>query len=53
MIVVEPADIGAAEPRGLSRLYVALTRAVAGLVGLHSRPLPAELRAEPALAGRV
>jgi hypothetical protein len=40
VIVVEPADIVDAEPRGMSRLYVALTRAVAGLVVLHRRPLP-------------
>jgi DNA helicase IV len=44
VIVVEPADIVAAEPRGLNRLYVALTRAVAGLVVLHRRPLPPALR---------
>jgi DNA helicase IV len=44
VIVVEPADIVAAEPRGLNRLYVALTRAVAGLVVLHQQPLPAALR---------
>jgi hypothetical protein len=44
VIVVEPADIAAAEPRGLNRLYVALTRAVAGLVVLHRRPLPAALQ---------
>ena len=44
VIVVEPADIVAAEPRGLNRLYVALTRAVAGLVVLHRQPLPAALR---------
>ncbi|MGI5241065.1 HelD family protein [Dactylosporangium sp. CA-139066] len=44
VIVVEPADIVDAEPRGLSRLYVVLTRAVAGLVVLHRRELPAELR---------
>jgi hypothetical protein len=43
VIVVEPADIVAAEPRGLNRLYVALTRAVAGLVVLHQEPLPAAL----------
>ncbi len=40
VILVEPADIVAAEPRGLSRLYVALTRAVATLVVLHSTELP-------------
>lgn len=44
VIVVEPADIVAAEPRGLNRLYVALTRAVAGLVVLHRADLPAVLR---------
>ncbi|GIF49542.1 AAA domain-containing protein [Asanoa ferruginea] len=44
VIVVEPADIVAAEPRGMNRLYVALTRAVAGLVVLHRKPLPARLR---------
>ena len=44
VIVVEPAEIVAAEPRGLNRLYVALTRAVAGLVVLHHEPLPAALR---------
>jgi hypothetical protein len=43
VIVVEPADIVAAEPRGLNRLYVALTRAVAGLLVLHTGPLPAAL----------
>jgi DNA helicase IV len=43
VIVVEPADIVAAEPRGLNRLYVALTRAVAGLVVLHRKTLPAAL----------
>jgi hypothetical protein len=40
VVLVEPADIVAAEPRGLSRLYVALTRAVAELVILHTTPLP-------------
>jgi hypothetical protein len=44
VIVVEPADIVAAEPRGMNRLYVALTRAVAGLVVLHHKALPAALR---------
>lgn len=44
VIVVEPADIVAAEPRGLSRLYVVLTRAVASLLVLHHKPLPAALR---------
>jgi hypothetical protein len=44
VVVVEPADIVAAEPRGQNRLYVALTRAVAGLVVLHRQALPAALR---------
>ncbi|MFI9845758.1 HelD family protein [Nonomuraea sp. NPDC051941] len=43
VIVVEPADIVAAEPRGLARLYVVLTRAVTSLTVLHDKPLPAEL----------
>ncbi len=43
VIVVEPADIVAAEPRGLARLYVVLTRAVTSLTVLHRRPLPAQL----------
>ncbi|TDE17950.1 hypothetical protein, partial [Actinomadura sp. 6K520] len=42
--VVEPADIIAAGPRGLNRLYVALTRAVTSLHVLHSQPLPEPLR---------
>jgi RecA/RadA recombinase len=40
VVVVEPADIVAAEPRGMNRLYVALTRAVAELIILHTKPLP-------------
>ncbi len=43
VVVVEPADIVAAEPRGLHRLYVVLTRAVSRLAVLHSAPLPAPL----------
>jgi DNA helicase IV len=43
VVLVEPADIVAAEPRGMSRLYVALTRAVAEMVILHTKPLPANL----------
>ena len=43
VIVVEPADIVAAEPRGLNRLFVVLTRAVSRLDVLHARPLPAPL----------
>ncbi|TDD48006.1 AAA family ATPase [Nonomuraea terrae] len=45
VIVVEPADIVEAEPRGLARLYVVLTRAVTSLTVVHDRPLPAELTA--------
>ena len=40
VIVVEPANIAAAEARGLQRLYVALTRAVSRLTVLHCQPLP-------------
>jgi hypothetical protein len=40
--VVEPGRI-AAQPRGLHRLYVALTRAVSRLTVLHSEPLPGPL----------
>ena len=43
VIVVEPDDIVRAEPRGLNRLYVVLTRAVSRLDVLHCRPLPALL----------
>jgi DNA helicase IV len=43
VIVVEPADIVAAEPRGLHRLYVVLTRAVSRLSVVHAKPLPAPL----------
>jgi RecA/RadA recombinase len=43
VILVEPADIVAAEPRGMNRLYVALTRAVASLIVLHQKPLPEAL----------
>jgi superfamily I DNA/RNA helicase len=44
VIVVEPAEIVAAEARGLHRLYVVLTRAVSRLAVLHAEPLPAPLR---------
>jgi DNA helicase IV len=44
VVVVEPAAIVAAEPRGLHRLYVALTRAVSRLAVLHTHPLPEPLR---------
>jgi DNA helicase IV len=40
VIVVEPDDIARAEPRGVNRLYVVLTRAVSRLDVVHSRPLP-------------
>jgi DNA helicase IV len=45
VVVVDPAAIVAAEPRGLHRLYVVLTRAVSTLVVLHRDDLPAELAA--------
>jgi hypothetical protein len=43
VVVVDPAAIVAAEPRGLHRLYVVLTRAVTTLVVLHRSDLPAPL----------
>jgi DNA helicase IV len=43
VIVVEPAEIVAAESRGLNRLFVVLTRAVSRLDVVHSRPLPSPL----------
>lgn len=43
VVVVEPAAVVAAEPRGLRRLYVVLTRAVTRLVVVHARPLPEQL----------
>ncbi|GAB2613848.1 DNA helicase [Paractinoplanes abujensis] len=43
VIVHEPADIVAAEPRGLNRLYVVLTRAVSRLSVIHAKPLPSPL----------
>ncbi|MFI7543666.1 HelD family protein [Actinoplanes sp. NPDC049599] len=45
VIVIEPAEIVAAEPRGLHRLYVVLTRAVSRLSVVHAEPLPEPLRA--------
>ncbi|MFC9975449.1 HelD family protein [Spirillospora sp. NPDC127200] len=45
VIIVEPAAIAAAEPRGLARLYVVLTRAVTSLTVVHRDDLPAELAA--------
>jgi DNA helicase IV len=44
VVVAEPSRIVAAEPRGLRRLYVALTRAVSALHIVHAEPLPAALR---------
>ena len=43
VVVAEPARIVAAEPRGLQRLYVVLTRAVSSLHVVHSKPLPQDL----------
>lgn len=40
VIVAEPAAIVAAEPAGLRRLYVVLTRAVSSLTVVHREPLP-------------
>jgi hypothetical protein len=45
VVVVDPAAIVAAEPRGLQRLYVVLTRAVSRLVVLHRGDLPEPLTA--------
>jgi DNA helicase IV len=44
VVVVEPSAIVQAEPRGMNRLYVALTRAVSRLHVVHSLPLPLALR---------
>src|SRR5690606_34475535 len=44
VVVIEPAEIVAAEQRGLHRLYVALTRAVSALTVVHAEPLPEPLR---------
>ncbi|MFI5934821.1 HelD family protein [Actinoplanes sp. NPDC051494] len=43
VVVVEPAEIVAAEPKGLNRLYVVLTRAVSRLSVVHALPLPEPL----------
>jgi superfamily I DNA/RNA helicase len=45
VVVVEPRAIVEAEPRGLRRLYVVLTRAVSRLVIVHAQPLPEQLAA--------
>ncbi|WP_424186950.1 HelD family protein [Actinokineospora sp. G85] len=50
VLVLEPTRIVEAEPRGLQRLYVALTRAVSVLQVIHAEPLPAALAREPAAA---
>ena len=43
VLVIEPARIVSAEPNGLQRLYVALTRAVSTLHVIHTDDLPAAL----------
>ncbi|WP_432936124.1 HelD family protein [Kribbella sp. CA-253562] len=43
VVVAEPSRIVAAEPRGLQRLYVVLTRAVSRLQIVHVDPLPTAL----------
>ena len=43
VLVLEPAEIVAAEPRGLRRLYVVLTRAVSRLHVVHWAALPGQL----------
>jgi DNA helicase IV len=45
VVVAEPGRIVAAEPRGLHRLYVVLTRAVSRLQIVHAAPLPTALTA--------
>jgi superfamily I DNA/RNA helicase len=44
VVVAEPTAIVDAEPLGLRRLYVVLTRAVTRLYVVHGRPLPEPLR---------
>ncbi|MGX1628283.1 HelD family protein [Streptomyces albidoflavus] len=51
VIAVEPAEIVRAEPRGLHRLYVVLTRAVSRLHVLHAEPLPEALAGPVAAEG--
>ncbi|MGH3744831.1 MAG: UvrD-helicase domain-containing protein, partial [Mycobacteriales bacterium] len=48
VVLLEPARILAASPRGASDIYVAMTRPTQHLVVLHSAPLPDMLRALPA-----
>lgn len=43
MVLVEPSAIAAEAAGGLRLLYVAITRAMRGLVIVHSEPLPASL----------
>jgi hypothetical protein len=45
VVVVEPATIVEESPQGLRALYVALTRPTRRLAIVHTRPLPASLRA--------
>ena len=45
VVVVEPAAIVEESPQGLRALYVALTRPTRRLAIVHTRPLPASLRA--------
>ncbi|MEV5555116.1 ATP-binding domain-containing protein [Nonomuraea wenchangensis] len=51
VVVAEPELIAAQSPRGLSDLYVALTRATQRLGVVHERPLPAALRGLPSRPG--
>ncbi|MGW3193876.1 HelD family protein [Streptomyces sp. NPDC001118] len=49
VVLDEPQAVVAGEPderTGLRRLYVALTRAVSGLIVTHTAPLPAQLRGD-------
>jgi UvrD-like helicase C-terminal domain len=53
VILVEPAVIVSESERGMSQLYVALTRATRRLGVVHTEPLPAEMEglSEPPAAG--
>ncbi len=51
VVLVEPAEIVAESERGMSDLYVALTRATRRLGVVHSAPLPTELAALHEQAG--
>ncbi|WP_440712665.1 HelD family protein [Gordonia sp. FQ] len=48
VVLAEPAEMLSTSPRGLSDLYVALTRATQRLVVVHDAPLPADLADLPA-----